>query len=129
MEQKGKPTTLELVLMEKNEPHIKEADTTEKINLFKHDNEANSLENHSSQIDDKKPSNTLDGFKQSIHRIKNLKLDHKTKMEVGTETNKKVMMLSKTLGINGYALIDVAVNEFLERNKKEIDREMKLAMK
>jgi hypothetical protein len=129
MEQKRIPTTLGTVLMEKEEPPVNKVNTPEKIDLLNHEHEDNFRENHSSQIDDKKPSNTLDGFKRSIDRIKNLKLDHKTKMEVGTETNKKVMMLSKILGVNGYALIDVAVNEFLERNKKEIDRVMKQAMK
>jgi len=129
MEQKRISTTLESVLMEKEEPQVKEAVTTEKIDLLNLHHEANSRENPSPPDTYEKPSNTLDGFKQSMDRIKNLKLDHKTKMEVGTVTNKKVMMLSKILGVNGYALIDVAVNEFLERNKKEIDRVMKQVMK
>ena len=129
MEQKRISTTLGSVLMEKEEPQVKEVVTTEKIDLLNLHHEANSRENISPPDTYEKPSNTLDGFKQSIDRIKNLKLEHKTKMEVGSETNKKVMMLSKTLGINGYALIDVAVNEFLERNKKEIDRVMKQVMR
>lgn len=129
MEQKRISTTLGSVLMEKEEPQVKEVVTTEKIDLLNLHHEANSRENHNPPDTYEKPSNTLDGFKQSMDRIKNLKLDHKTKMEVGSETNKKVMMLSKILGVNGYALIDVAVNEFLERNKKEIDRVMKRVMK
>lgn len=68
-------------------------------------------------------------FTASLERIKGLKLEHKTKMEIGTETNRKVMMLSKVLGVNGYALVDVAVNEFLERNRMKIDNIMKHAMK
>lgn len=129
MEQKRISTTLGSVLMEKEEPQVNEVVTTEKIDLLNLHHEANSRENHSPPDIYEKPSNTVGGFKQSMDRIKNLKLDHKTKMEVGTVTNKKVMMLSKILGVNGYALIDVAVNEFLERNKKEIDRVMKQVLR
>lgn len=68
-------------------------------------------------------------FWETISKVKSLKLEAKTKMDIGAETNKKIMILSKTVGVSGYALVDVIINEFLEKNRKDIEKTMKQFLK
>ena len=118
-----------LLITEKENTEDKNSVTQQNINTVNNNTENEQEEYEEEQATTISPVHSSRDFANSTVRMKDLKSGHKTKMEVDSDTNKKIMLLSRTLGVNGYAVIGVAVNEFLERNKKEIDRVMKLAMK
>lgn len=110
--------------MEENAQH-KNPSTEQNITSSNHTTEDEPEVNEDIEAATNPTVSSKENFANSIARMKALKPGHKTKMEVDTDTNKKVILLSKTLGVNGYAVIGIAVNEFLEKYKKEIDRAMK----
>lgn len=116
-------------IKEKEKTEDKNKGDIQNINTVKNDPGIGSAQHEEDNVSTKLIVNTGNDFATSIVLMKTLKPDQKTKMEVSSVTNKKVVIISRILGVNGHALIDIALNEFLERNKKEIDRAMKLALK
>ena|SRR5687768_1483541 len=129
-DKKGTSTVDALLLItEKENIEDKNQVTKQNINTANINTENEQEECEEEQTTTILPVNSRGDFANAVARMKDLKPDHKTKMEVDADTNKKIILLSRTLGVNGYAVIGIAVNEFLEKYKKEIDRAMKLAMK
>ena len=116
-------------LKEKKNVDDENTGTIQNTNPSKNNLETGPEECEEYNVSTKQIVNTGNDFSTSMLLMKALKPEHKTKMEVSSATNKKVVIISRILGVNAHALIDIALNEFLERNKKEIDRAMKQAMK
>ncbi len=66
----------------------------------------------------------------SLAKMKGLKRDgSRTKTDISRDLNNKIMFYSKLLEVNGYAIVETAVQEWFERNERDLKKLQRQVLK
>jgi hypothetical protein len=66
----------------------------------------------------------------SLSKMKGLKREGtRTKTDISKDINNKIMFYSKLLDVNGYAIVETAIQEWIERNAADLKKLQRQALK